>query len=166
MKKNVFAKIALIAAAGFAVNAFAASPASTTFQVKIVVQKSCVIATTAASDIDFGTVDASATNLQGSSSLTVNCSKNTPYTIALKPTAASTSGAGAMISAPAGDTVAYQLRQATGMAAAVWGNVVGTNTVAGSGDGTVQTKTIYATVPSANVLPVAYSDTVTISVAF
>ena len=43
MKKNVFAKIALIAAAGFAVNAFAAT-ASDTFQVKIKITSSCSVA--------------------------------------------------------------------------------------------------------------------------
>ena len=64
------------------------------------------------------------------------------------------------------DTVGYQLRQATGMSAAVWGNTVGTNTVSGTGTGLPISTPVFATVPSANSAPAAYADTVTINVAY
>ena len=64
------------------------------------------------------------------------------------------------------DTVNYQLRQATGLTATVWGSVVGTNTVAGMGTGAAVSTPVFATVPSANSAPADYVDTVTINVAY
>jgi spore coat protein U-like protein len=169
MKKNVFAKVALIAAAGFAVNALAApNPATATFDVKIKIVKACSVVAGAASVIDFASQDASAVNLQGTSSINITCSKKTAYTIGLVPSNASAVGAGVMNSlviSPA-DTVAYQLRQVTGAAGAVWGNTVGTNTVAGIGTGAVIATSVFATVPSANSTPADYIDTVTVSVVY
>lgn len=166
MKKNVFAKIALIAAAGFAVNAFAAT-ASDTFQVKIKITSSCSVAAGAGSVIDFGSQLASATPLQGTSNVNITCSKKTPYTIGLLPSNANTAGAGVMgslVISPA-DTVAYQLRQVTGAAGAVWGNIAG-NTVAGTGTGAAIATPVFATVASANSTPADYIDTVTVNVVY
>jgi len=167
MKKNVFAKLVLIAAAGFAVNVFAApNPATATFDVKMKVAKSCSVVAGSGSVIDFGSQDSSAVNLQGTSNINVTCSKKTPYTIGLLPSNANTAGAGVMTSlliSPT-DTVNYQLRQATGVAGAVWGSTA--NTVAGTGNGAVVVTPVFVTVPSANSTPADYIDTVTVNVAY
>ena len=166
--KHIFSKLAVIVLATSGVAAFAApNPATATFQVKITVQKSCSVTAGSASDINFGTHDASAIDLQATNNISVTCSKRTPYTIALVPSNANTAGAGVMTSlviTPV-DTVNYQLRQATGLTATVWGSVVGTNTVAGMGTGAAVSTPVFATVPSANSAPADYVDTVTINVA-
>lgn len=167
--KPIFSKLTAITLAFCGTAAFAAdNPATATFQVKIKIQSSCAVVAGAASDIDFGTHDAGATNLQGTNNISVTCSKSTPYTIAMLPSNGNTTGAGVMNSlviSPA-DTVDYQLRQATGMAAAVWGGQVGTNTVAGTGTGAAISTPIFATVASATSSPADYVDTVTINVAY
>lgn len=169
----------LLAVAGIAAaNAFAApNPATATFNVKMTVVKACSVVAGSASDIDFGSQDASATNLAAQNNISVTCSKGTAYTIGLTPSNNSTTGAGQMAAQNAGsvtgntDTVGYQLRSASGATGAVWGNtntsgtVVG-NGVSGTGNGAAQSHTVYGTVASANVRPDAYKDTVTVTVRY
>ncbi len=167
MKKNVFAALALIAASAFTANAFA-DTATDTFKVKIKVLKSCSVTAGAGSDIDFGSVAASAVNLQGTSNITVKCSKKTGYNIGLLPGNGNAAGAGVMSSVVVTpiETVAYQLRKVTGLAGAVWGNTIGTNTVAGTGTGLDVVVPVFATVASANSSPDDYIDTVTVTVTY
>jgi spore coat protein U-like protein len=164
MKKNVFATLALISAAGFAVNAFAASPATTTFQVLFKVNKSCSVTAT---DLNLGALDSSATvgatgGGTGSGTVVVNCSKNTAYTIGLV-------GAGAMSGLATGNTtttVAYGLYKDAGFVT-VWGNT-GSATVGGTGTGAAQPAVpVYGKVTgSVNVTPDDYKDTVTVNVVY
>jgi spore coat protein U-like protein len=164
----------LLLASVLAITAGAAMAANTssTFLVQITVAKACSVTAGNASNIDFGTVNSSATGLVASSNISVTCSKTTPYNVGLMPSNTSTTGAGVMKSvAPAtnSDTVAYQLRSvsATGP---VWGSTatptaVG-NGVAGTGTGAAQTIPVFATVANANVTPDSYSDTVTVTVNY
>lgn len=171
-------KLSLIAATLFAAvfigNAAAApNPATATFQVLIKVQKACSVTAGAASNIDFGTVDASAINLTGNSSISVTCSKKTPYSVGLLPSNNNTSGAGSMAAlnvAPVTgntDAVPYQLRSVS-TAGTNWGSTVGTGAVAGTGNGTAQSIPVFATIPGtgANVTPDSYIDTVTVQVTY
>lgn len=124
----------------------------------------------AIADIDFGTQPGTATNLQGSTNLTVQCTRTTPYAIGLLPGNGNTTGAGVMVNG--GNQVAYQLRKAAGMSAAVWGNTTAIapglagNGVQGTGTGNNQNLTIYATVASANAPAGNYLDTVTVTVNY
>lgn len=167
-KKTLLAS-ALLALGGFAAGAGAATnPATTTFKVKLVVQKACSVSAT---DLDFGSQDSTATNFSASTNgtVTVTCSKTTPYIVGLAPSNGNGSGAGAMSSATTSDTVAYQLYQDN--AGTVWGNT-GTlaaagNEVSGTGTGTAATALpVYAKVANANVAPGTYSDTVTVNVTY
>lgn len=173
MKKFLLATAAVaLTSAAFA----ATNPATATFDVKLTVVKACSVTAGAGSTIDFGTQDADATNLSANNSISVTCSKGTAYTIGLTPGNNNTAGAGSMTAqnvAPVTgntDTVPYQLRRtsATGTA---WGNTntsgttVG-NGVSGTGNGAAQSIPVYATVPSANVTPDAYKDTVTVTVRY
>jgi spore coat protein U-like protein len=146
----------------------APNPATATFEVRLAVQKACSVTAGSASDLDFGTQDPNATNLSVNKTISVTCSKNTAYTIGLLPSNNATTGAGSMAGATAGntDTVAYQLRSATGAAGAVWGDAT-TNRVAGNGDGTLKTHTVYGTVANVgNVAPDNYKDVVTVNVRY
>ncbi len=116
-------------------------------------------------------MSASATNLAGSSTLTVTCPNGTPYYIGLAPSNGSTTGAGTM-SGSAGNTdkPTYQLRSTPGSSGTIWGNTatrtsVG-NGVAGTGNGSPKTHTVHATMPNANYRPDSYGDTVTVRVHY
>ncbi|MDB5932501.1 MAG: Spore coat domain protein [Polaromonas sp.] len=177
MKKNVFAKLVLIAAAGFAVNASAAT-ATSNFQVLMKINKVCTVAAGAGSNIQLGVVggvDSSATNTSGTSNISVTCSKNTPYYIGLTPSNSSTTGAGVMAAqnvAPVTgntDAVPYQLNSVSATGSA-WGNTATTtavgNGLSGTGNGLVRTIPVFATAPSANFTPDNYADTVTVTVNY
>lgn len=143
------------------------------FSVTAKIQAQCKI-TTPPNDIDFGSQIGTATNLQGSTAVSVQCTRTTPYFIGLRPGNGNTAGAGVMSAiSPVGntDTVPYQLRQAAGMSGAIWGDTATTssagNGVAGTGLGSSASNyTIYATVPSANSAAGNYQDTVTMTVHY
>lgn len=142
-----------------------------TFTVQATVINSCEITTT--NDVNLGNYPASDTNIIGSNSnaIGITCTKDSPYTIGLIPSNASTTGAGAM-SGTAGnsDKVPYQLRSTPGLNGEIWGNTATStnigNGVKDIGNGLVQNKTVYVTVPSADFKPDTYSDTVTIHVNY
>ena len=64
----------------------------------------------------------------------------------------------------------YQLRSAPGQGGAIWGSTATAtgegNGVAGTGNGSPQSVTVYATVPGANYAPGDYADTVTVEVNY
>jgi spore coat protein U-like protein len=154
-----------------------AATATATFQVQIDILKSCAVTAGAGANVNVGSVASTATNSAGSNTISVNCTKSTPYFIGLAPSAANggtNSGSGAMASTGgvAGNTdkVAYQLRSTAGVSGTVWGNTATTSTVgngvAGTGNGSAQSHTVYATVPSANFTADSYADTVTVTVNY
>ena len=151
--------------------AAAASTVSSTFQVTLTIQKACTVTAGAASNIALGTQPATATNVLGNNTITVNCSKTTPYYIGLAPSNASTAGAGTLSGTGANtDLVPYKLTSTVGPSGTVWGNTATATTVgngvAGTGTGASQTITVYVTVPSANFTPDTYTDTVNINVNY
>ncbi len=142
------------------------------FSVSATVNANCLVNSVA--NINFGTQASIATNLQGSTSLSVQCTRTTPYYIGLQPSNGSLTGAGVMSSVanPLNtDQVPYQLRQTAGMSGTIWGNTA-TSSSAGNGRGgmgtgvSTQSYTIYATVPTANYSPDDYKDIVTVTVNF
>jgi spore coat protein U-like protein len=155
-----------------ATSAVMAAQSTSTFQVLITVAKACSVTAGNASNIDFGTVNSSATGLVASSNISVTCSKTTPYNVGLMPSNTNTSGAGVMkssVPATNTDTVAYQLRSVSGTGP-VWGSTATPTTVgngvAGTGTGAAQSIPVFATVANANVTPDSYSDTVTVTVNY
>jgi spore coat protein U-like protein len=167
--KRMFIAAALLAAGSYV--AAATSPATTTFNVKMTINKACTVNATG-SDIQLGPVDwtAAATPVSASNSFAVTCSKKTPYSIGLAPQSdlSSTTGAGTMSCNPCTnsntDTVPYQLYSDPGYSQ-VWGT--GLNSVASlTGTGSSQPYTVYARVASANYQPDSYQDIVMIYVNF
>lgn len=144
-----------------------------TFQVLITIAKACSVTAGPSSYINLGTVNSSATNTTGNGTISVNCSKTTPYFIGLAPSNANTAGQGTMattaIPPTNTDKVPYQLYQ-NSAGTTVWGNTATStaagNGVAGTGTGAAQTYTVYATAPGANFTPDSYADTVTVNVNY
>ena len=156
-----------IAFAGAALSpaAFAQS-ATTTFDVTITIESTCSIDTPAATDVDFGSVDSTATGIEAQGLLNVNCTPGTDYQIALDA-GSNDSGAGITGRAMAGggELVPYQLYRDAARTQ-VWGETVDTDTVAGTGIGDVQEIPVYGLVPSANFPAGSYVDTVTATVTY
>lgn len=97
----------------------------------------------------------------------VNCTNGTPYTISLGPGTflAATTTTRRMTGTPSGN-LAYALFRDAGRTLN-WGNVIGTDTVAGTGTGAVQANTVYGQI-AAGLTPVAgsYNDTVLITITY
>lgn len=141
------------------------------FIVQATVINSCEITTT--NDVNLGNYPASDTNIIGSNSnaIGITCTKDAPYTIGLAPSNGNQAGSGVMSGTGSNnDKVPYQLRSAPGFNGKTWGNTATStstgNGVADIGNGLVQNKTVYVTVPSADFRPDNYSDTVTIKVNY
>lgn len=176
MKSRLAPRILLSCIALACIPSANAATATGTFQVLITILKACTVTAGTGSNISLGSVNATATGTSGSNTISVNCSKTTPYYIGLAPSTANgggTTGAGSMSStlnsATNTDKVPYQLNQ-TSATGAVWGNTATTTTVgngvASTGTGAAQSFTVYATAASANYTPDSYADTVTVTVNY
>ena len=169
----LFNKTLLTVAAFAFVGVASAATTTNTFNVKMTVASICAIKT-APVDINLGTVNAGDAVTAGSTSIVVNCSKGTTYNVGLTPASGSTAGLGSMIGPLPSTPIPYQLHQTT-VAGAVWGSVVGTNTLTGTGLGMGNipaqqtTFTAFATVAAGATDAVtlgAYTEQVTVTVTY
>ncbi len=154
----------LIAAAGNALG----TTATTTFQVTANVNAQCNVS---ANDLAFGDVDPLGSNVDQTTTITVKCTKNSPYTVGLN--AGTTTGAtiAARLMANGADTMSYNLYKEAARSN-IWGNsaaspswVSGT----GAGMGTAQVLTVYGRVPSGqtNLAVGGYTEpTITVTVTY
>lgn len=138
-----------ILAAGLVVasaGAFAAT-VTTTFQVTANVAAQCSVSS---AELAFGTVDPQGGNVDQTTTVTVRCTKNSPYTVGLN--AGTTTGAtiAQRLMGNGADTMAYNL-YTDAARTTIWGNsataptwVSGT----GAGMGTAQVLTVFGRVPS------------------
>lgn len=163
----LFACIAAAAATGAA----HAATDTTQFQVKITITESCDVHTVSATNLDFGTHVRStdATPIDNQGALQLNCSKGTPFQIALDPGLNSSSATAAadnrrMISAD-NNYVPYGLYRDAARTL-FWGRVPGTNTLAGIGSAATQSIPVFGRVPATNVPAGVYLDTITATVTY
>ena len=141
-----------------------AATTTTTFQVQITITSSCVI--NSASTLNFGTQGVLTADVDGTSTLQVQCTAGTPYNIGLD----AGTGSGATVSGrkmTSGDsTISYALYSNAGRTSN-WGNTVGTDTVSGTGNGSTQSSTVYGRVAAQSTpAPGTYSDTITMTVTY
>lgn len=143
------------------------------FTVTATVAAQCLMST-AANDLNFGTVPTSAGTVTGSTAFGVTCTNGTPYYIGLIPSNTNLTGAGVMTSvanaATNTDQVPYQLRSTSGTSGTIWGNTATStsvgNGVAGTGTGSAASYNIYGTATVANYTPDSYQDQVVINVNY
>jgi len=146
----------------------AAGTASNTFQVNATVVSACTVSGSA---MNFGSsIDplAAATPLDATSTLSVQCTNTTPYTVALN--AGSNAGGASNFTnrtmKSGSNSLGYQLYLDAGRSS-IWGDGTASSTVAGTGTGSTQSLTIYGRLPSlANVVPGSYTDTVTVTISY
>jgi spore coat protein U-like protein len=141
-----------------------AATATGTLNLSITIAATCSVVSATA--INFGTVSAIAANIDQTSTLTVNCSTTTPYNVGLS----AGGGTGATVAARkmmnGANSVTYSLYRDSGYTQ-VWGNTVGTDTVAGTGTAANQTITIYGRVTAQTVPPPgSYTDAVTVTITY
>jgi spore coat protein U-like protein len=141
-----------------------AATTTSTFTVQVSITATCTI--NSASTLNFGTQGILSTNVDQTSTIAVTCSNTTPYNIGLD----AGTGSGATVAVrkltSGGATVNYSLYSDAGRAT-VWGNTVGTDTVAGTGNGSSQNFTVYGRIPTQTTpAPGTYNDTITVTVTY
>jgi spore coat protein U-like protein len=140
-----------------------AATATSTIAVTATVLAFCTVT---AAPLAFGNY--SSAQLDATTLLTILCTPGTTYTVGLDQGV----GTGATVAVRlmdgtvTGSTLAYTIYSDTGRTT-VWGNTVGTNTVAGTGTGLPQTLTGFGRIPGAQLsAPGAYTDTVTATLTY
>lgn len=134
------------------------------FLVSAAVTSNCFVS---ASPLNFGnSVGLLTSVVNATTTLGVQCSNTTPYNVGLDGGQNSGSNINARKMILGTSSIAYQLYQNSGRTT-VWGNTVGSNTVAGTGNGNTQSLTVYGSVP-AQVTPPAgtYNDTIVVTVTY
>jgi len=140
----------------------AVTTVTTTFGVSATVQATCLVSATA---LAFGTYTGVVAN--STSTVSVTCTNTTPYNVGLSAGLAT----GATVTArkmtgPASALLNYSMFSDSSRTVN-WGQTVGTDTVAGSGNGSAQAITVYGqTAAGQYVAPGAYSDTITATVTY
>jgi spore coat protein U-like protein len=141
-----------------------AATASGSLNLSITIEASCTVVS--ASAVAFGSVATIGANIDQTSTLVVNCSNTTPYTVSL----GAGNGVGATTTvrkmSAGANTVNYALFRDAARTQ-IWGNTIGTDTVAGIGTGANQSISIFARVAPQGVLaPGAYTDTVAVTITY
>ena len=138
-----------------------AATATSSIAVSATVLSFCTIS---ASPLAFGNY--SNVVLNATTSLAVTCTVGTTYNVGLDLGQGSGATTAVRRMTLNTGTLAYAL-YSDAARSVVWGNTVGTNTVAGTGNGTAQTLTVYGQIPGSQaVAPGAYVDTVTATITY
>jgi spore coat protein U-like protein len=165
-------KFLIATAAGAAVVAGAgayAATTTTTFQVTATVLKTCSVSATT---LAFGNYTPGAGAVNGTSTVSVNCTKTTPYTVALNGGTTTGGTVAQRLMANGLNTLQYNL-YTTVADTTVWGDGTGVSaTLAGTGAGvaTANNLTVFGNLPdnptNQAAVPGAYADTVTVTVTY
>ncbi|MEO6982724.1 MAG: spore coat U domain-containing protein [Edaphobacter sp.] len=136
---------------------------TSTFSVKATVQAACTLS---ASTLAFGVYSGSLIN--STSSISVTCTNTTTYNVGLS--AGNASGAtvtNRSMTGPGSALLGYKLFSNSGHTIN-WGNTVGTDTVAATGTGIVQSLTVYGQIPAAQTsAPVgSYADIIVATITY
>ncbi len=140
-----------------------AATATGSFNVQVTIAATCVV--TSATNLDFGTQGVLAANVDQTSTINVTCTNTTPYNIGLDKGLNGSSVTTRQMKAGSA-LINYSLFSDSGRTTN-WGNTVGTDTVAATGNGSAQPFTVYGRIP-AQTSPAAgtYTDTITITVTY
>jgi spore coat protein U-like protein len=141
-----------------------AATATSTMTVQMTITATCLV--NSASALNFGTQGVLATNVDQTSTVQVTCTNTTPYNIGLN----AGTGAGATVASrkmTSGATTVNYTLYSNAARTTLWGNTVGTDTVAATGNGAAQSFTVYGRVPpQAAPAPGTYTDTITVTVTY
>lgn len=145
-----------------------AGSSSGSLQVTATVLSACVVT---GGTLPFGSLDPVTTSgaVNASTTLSVQCSNSTAYTVALDAglNAGGTANFSSRRLSNGSGTIDYQLYRDSARSI-VWGDgTASSSTVTGTGNGSAQSLTVYGRIPAlGTAAPGAYTDTVTILVTF
>ena len=143
-----------------------AATVTSTFNVKITITAQCLI--NSASDVLFTTTGVLAANVDQTSSISLNCTNTTPYTVGLS---AGTNGGGTvttrkMKGGPTNELINYAL-YSDAARTTNWGDTAVLGWQSGTGNGAAQAFTVYGRVPPQTTpTPGNYTDNVTVTVTY
>jgi spore coat protein U-like protein len=141
-----------------------AATATSTFTVQVTLTASCTV--NSAATLNFGSQGILTANVDQTSTLQIQCTTSTPYNVGLDAGTGSGATTAVRKMTSGGSTVNYTLYSDTGRTT-VWGNTVGTDTVAATGNGAAQSYTVYGRVPAQTTpAPGTYTDTITVTVTY
>lgn len=133
------------------------------FKVTATVQSDCTVTAT---DLAFGTVGIIQNNVDATSTISVTCTPNTPYTLGLNEGTAAGSTVDARLLANGASTMSFQL-YSDAQRTQVWGITDGVNTVGGSGTGQASNFTVYGRIPTQAAPPVGnYTTEITATISY
>lgn len=128
------------------------------------VQGACSVVS--ATDLSFGSQTTIASNIDTSSTIGVQCSNSTPYSIGLSAGGGTGATVATRLLTSGAQTIPYAIFRDSNRTQ-VWGVTAAVDTQGGTGSGAVQSYTVYGRVaPVANPVAGAYTDTVTITVTY
>lgn len=154
--------VALVAI-GFSPVANAAT-ATNTFSSTITLTASCDVIST--NTLDFGSNGILTANVDVTATFNVQCTDTTTYNVGLDAGTTTGGTTTTRLLDSGTDTVQYTMWSDAGRSVN-WGDTVGTDTVAGTGNGAEQTLTIYGRVPiQTTPAPGTYTDTVTVTITY
>lgn len=135
---------------------------TTMFPVTADIQSLCSIS---ASDLLFGSY--TGTQLDNQSQISVTCASGVSWNIGLNAgTFAGATVATRKMTGPGGTSMNYSLFRNSSRTLN-WGNTIGTDTLSGTGTGTVQALPVYGRVPASQTLPTGgYQDTIVATLTF
>lgn len=164
---------ATLAASVLVAGAAQSGTATTTIAVSATVVATCSASATA---LPFGNYTPGAGALAGTSTISIKCTKNAPYTIALdKGLGTGASFTTGRLMTSGANTLVYNLYTTAGYTSVFGDTTGGSVTVAGTGNGVAagtaaQTVTVYGQLPDSatnqGAAIGAYADTVTVSVTY
>lgn len=135
---------------------------TSTFNVTTTVNANCLIST---NTLDFGNY--SGTQIDASTTLGINCTNGTPYTVALNAGTGSGASFANRILTAGSSTMIYNLYTDTARTT-IWGDgTSATQLINNTGSGTNQTFTVYGRLPGTQT-PTngTYTDTITVTVSY
>lgn len=133
------------------------------FTVTATVSNPCTVT---ASALNFGTTGGLTSPTPLTTTIAVQCPSGTAYNVGLDAGLNGGGSINARAMAQGVELIGYQLYSNAALSA-IWGNTVGTNTVAGTGNGSTQNLIVYGNVPAqATPSPGSYGDTVTVYVYY
>lgn len=148
-------------------NVFSAT-ATSSFGVTATVSSSCSVSS--ASTLAFGSYNPLSGTQDATTTISATCTNGTAYTVSLD----AGTGSGATVAtrlmtrtAGGSETLSYTIYQDSNRTT-VWGNTIGVNTVAGTGNGSAQSLIAYGRIFSSNttVPPASYSDTIGVTLTY
>ena len=149
-------------ASGLAPRPAVAATASTSFGITATVQGTCLVS---ASDLTFGLYAGAAVN--ATSSISVTCSDRTPYSVGLSAGLAPGATVATRKMTGSGSAVLGYALASNSYGTVNWGPTVGADTVAGTGNGSAQTLSVYGRILAGQPLASgAYADTITVAITY